>query len=76
MSGLLITASDTESGKTVLTCALIAYWQQYCRPHRLGVIKPLQSGVGDRELYQQLFDLDQTETELNPIYYEQPLAPP
>jgi dethiobiotin synthetase len=76
MSGLLIAATDTDSGKTVLTCALIAYWQRYCQPYRLGVLKPLQSGTGDRERYQQLFELDQSLSELNPLFYKAPLAPP
>ena len=73
---LLITATDTETGKTVLTTALIAYWQTYCQSRRLGVIKPIQSGVGDRERYSQLFSLDQSSEEINPIYFEAPLAPP
>ncbi|MEL7502443.1 MAG: dethiobiotin synthase [Cyanobacteria bacterium J06554_6] len=76
MSGLLITATDTDAGKTLLTCALIAYWQRYCHAYRLGVLKPLQSGPGDRELYQRLFDLEQPNALLNPIYYDAPLAPP
>ncbi|MEL6326911.1 MAG: AAA family ATPase, partial [Cyanobacteria bacterium J06626_23] len=70
MSGLLITATDTDAGKTLLTCALIAYWQRYCHAYRLGVLKPLQSGPGDRELYQRLFDLEQPNALLNPIYYD------
>ncbi len=76
MSGLLIAATDTDAGKTVLTCALAAYWQRYCQPYQLGLIKPLQSGYGDRELYAQLFDLDYSPSLLNPIHFEAPLAPP
>ena len=76
MSGFLIAATDTDAGKTVLTCALTAYWQQYCQPHQLGLLKPLQSGPGDRELYGQLFDLPQIPALLNPIYFNAPLAPP
>lgn len=76
MSGLLIAATDTDCGKTVLTCALIAYWQQFCSSRRLGVLKPLQSGEGDRELFQRLFSLDQSLEELNPVFYRAPLAPP
>lgn len=74
--GLLIAATDTECGKTVLTCALIAYWQQYCASHRLGVLKPVQAGEGDRELFQRLFDFEQSLEELNPVFYQAPLAPP
>ena len=76
MSSLLIAATDTDCGKTVLTSALAAYWQRYCQPHRLGILKPVQAGVGDREHYLRLFDLDQSITEINPLFYEAPLAPP
>ncbi|MBD1824462.1 ATP-dependent dethiobiotin synthetase BioD [Cyanobacteria bacterium FACHB-DQ100] len=75
-NALLITGTDTDAGKTVLTTALIAYWQKYCQSRSLGVMKPLQTGVGDRELYRQLFELDQTPEELNPLHFEAPLAPP
>lgn len=76
MAALLITGTDTDSGKTVLTAALIAYWQRYCWAHRLGVCKPVQSGLGDREFYSSLFDLDQTPEQLNPLWYPTPVAPP
>ena len=76
MAALLITGTDTDSGKTVLTSALIAYWQRYCWAYRLGVCKPVQSGEGDRELYSRLFDLDQTPEQLNPLWYKAPIAPP
>ncbi|MBD1843739.1 ATP-dependent dethiobiotin synthetase BioD [Cyanobacteria bacterium FACHB-63] len=75
-NALLITGTDTDAGKTVLTTALIAYWQKYCQSRSLGVMKPLQTGVGDRELYRQLFELNQTPEELNPLHFEAPLAPP
>ncbi len=39
-------------------------------------MKPIQSGTGDRELYEHLFSLDQTLDELNPLYFEAPIAPP
>jgi dethiobiotin synthetase len=74
VNALLITATDTDAGKTVLTTALMAYWQQFCQPHRLGVLKPLQTGVGDRELYHRLFGLNAQE--VNPIHFLAPLAPP
>ncbi|MGD1900345.1 MAG: dethiobiotin synthase [Phormidesmis sp.] len=76
MSALLITGTDTDSGKTVLTSALIAYWQKYCWAYRLGVCKPVQSGVGDREHYTRLFDLEQTPEQINPLCYKTPVAPP
>ena len=39
-------------------------------------MKPLQTGVGDRELYLRLFDLDQTIEQINPLHFDAPLAPP
>lgn len=75
-NALLITGTDTDAGKTVLTTALIAYWQTYCRNRSLAVFKPVQSGIGDREHYSRLFQLNQTLEELNPVYFQAPLAPP
>ena len=60
----------------MLTAALIAYWQQYCWAYKLGLCKPVQSGVGDREFYRRLFDLKQTDEQLNPLWYKTPIAPP
>lgn len=74
MNALLIAGTDTDAGKTVLTTALIAYWQQYCHAQTLGVMKPVQSGLGDRELYAQLFSLDPNE--VTPLHFQAPLAPP
>jgi dethiobiotin synthetase len=76
MNALLITGTDTEIGKTVLTTALAAYWQKYCAARSLGIMKPIQSGVGDRELYTELFSLNQSPTEITPLYFQAPLAPP
>lgn len=73
---LLITGTDTETGKTVLTTALAAYWQKYQPDRRLGIMKPIQAGLGDRELYNQLFSLEQSLEEITPLYFQAPLAPP
>lgn len=75
MNALLITGTDTETGKTVLTSALAAYWQKYISLS-LGIMKPIQAGSGDRELYLQLFTLNQSIDEINPLYFDAPLAPP
>ncbi|MBE9207939.1 ATP-dependent dethiobiotin synthetase BioD [Nostoc sp. LEGE 06077] len=76
MNTLLITGTDTEAGKTVLTTALAAYWQK-CYPQRhWGIMKPIQSGIGDREWYQNLFNLEQSPAEITPLYFQAPLAPP
>lgn len=76
LNTLLITGTDTDAGKTVLTTALAAYWQKYYPQRRLGIMKPIQSGVGDREWYQKLFLLEQTAEEITPLYFKAPLAPP
>jgi dethiobiotin synthetase len=76
MNALFIAATDTDAGKTVLTSALAAYWLQHFPNQTLGVMKPFQTGVGDRELYLRLFDLPQTPEELNPVHFQAPLAPP
>ena len=76
MNALLITGTDTEIGKTVLTSALAAYWQTYQGSRSLGIMKPIQSGRGDRELYNQLFSLKQSMEEITPLYFEASLAAP
>ncbi|MEI6441551.1 MAG: dethiobiotin synthase [Nostocales cyanobacterium ELA583] len=76
MNTLLITGTDTDAGKTVVTAALAAYWQKYYPQRSLGIMKPIQSGVGDRELYQTLFNLEQSAEEITPMYFQAPLAPP
>lgn len=73
---LFIAGTDTEIGKTVLTTALAAYLQKYRPQQRLGIMKPIQSGIGDREIYQKLFSLEQSESEITPLYFQAPLAPP
>ena len=76
MNTLLITGTDTDAGKTVVTAAIAAYWQKYYPQRSLGIMKPIQSGVGDRELYQTLFNLEQSPEEITPMYFQAPLAPP
>lgn len=76
MNALLITGTDTEVGKTVLTTALAAYLQYHYSGRSLGMMKPIQAGIGDRELYTQLFSLAQSPAEITPLYFAAPLAPP
>ncbi|MEC4803914.1 MAG: dethiobiotin synthase [Jaaginema sp. PMC 1079.18] len=73
---LLIAGTDTEVGKTVLTTAFIAYWQTHRNLADLGVMKLMQAGEGDSELYQKLFDLQQPPETLVPLYFQTPVAPP
>ncbi|PNW61731.1 UNVERIFIED_CONTAM: dethiobiotin synthase [Euhalothece sp. KZN 001] len=77
MKTLLITGTDTEIGKTVVTLSLIAYWQKYRLLEQLGVMKLIQTGSpGDSGLYQELFPLNQPAELLNPVSYPTPIAPP
>ncbi|MDY6803857.1 MAG: dethiobiotin synthase [Cyanobacteriota bacterium] len=76
MKELLIAGTDTDAGKTVLTIALASYWQTYFPKRSLGIFKPIQTGTGDRELYSQLFSLQQSLDEITPLWYEAPVAPP
>ncbi len=74
---LLITGTDTEVGKTWVTSALFAYFQAQIPKLKVALFKPLQSGVmGDREHYCELFDLTQSPTEVCPLAFQAPLAPP
>lgn len=75
-NAVLITGTDTEVGKTILTSALTAYWLKHYAKRTLGLMKPVQSGIGDFERYTQLFDLDQSPETLCPQRFAAPLAPP
>ncbi|MEO1296882.1 MAG: dethiobiotin synthase [Cyanobacteria bacterium J06636_16] len=75
-NGLLITGTDTEVGKTVVTSALTAYWLQHFPKASLGLMKVVQSGLGDFEQYQRLFNLDQDPETIAPQRFSAPLAPP
>ncbi|MBD2427755.1 dethiobiotin synthase [Phormidium sp. FACHB-1136] len=76
LNALLIAGTDTEVGKTVVTSALLAYWRKYYPQQSVGILKPLQSGLGDRELYQRLFFPELSLDAIAPQSFEAPLAPP
>jgi dethiobiotin synthetase len=76
MSTLLIAGTDTNVGKTYLTLCLTAYWQTYRFCSSLGLMKLMQTGAGDREIYQELFREVNSLTIVNPVYYSTPVAPP
>jgi dethiobiotin synthetase len=76
LNTLLITATEPQVGKTVLTAALAAYWQTYCLSQKLAILKPIQTGGGDRQLFTQLFALDQSLDEISPLHFDAPFAPP
>lgn len=73
---LLVAATDTEVGKTLLTAALAAYCQTHYPHLSLGLLKLIQCGRGDRELYQQLFSANPKIQVEAPLYFEAPVAPP
>ena len=76
MPSIFVVGTDTDAGKTMLITALFAYCQKYAPNRSVALLKPIQSGSGDRELYQRLFKLSQTIDEINPLYFTAPLAPP
>ena len=82
MNSLLITGTDTEVGKTFVTISLVAYWQRYQlgqqldSANSLGLLKLIQTGQGDQEIYEGLFtDLDLIEVG-SAVCLKTPLAPP
>ena len=76
MPALLVAGTDTGVGKTVLATALAAYWYRYCGDRALGLLKLMQTGVGDRELYAQLFDRAPQIQLAASVTFETPAAPP
>ena len=72
MKTLLITGTDTDTGKTIITASLRAYYQNYFPNLNVGLMKLLQTGAeGDRQFYQQLFP-----DVIVPLCFSLPLAPP
>lgn len=72
MNTLLIASTDTDAGKTIITTALRAYYQQYFPKVKTGLMKLLQTGIeGDAEFYQRFFD-----DVITPLRFDTPLAPP
>ena len=76
MKTLFIVGTDTEVGKTVLTTAIAAYYQVYYPQQSLGILKLLQTGVGDREHYQQMFGSSSSIEVVAPLVFSTPVAPP
>lgn len=80
--GLFITATDTEIGKTAITCAIAAGLRQ--RGLRVGVCKPISAGCRwereqwvneDAEALAHFADCRRPLTTINPVRYREPLAP-
>ncbi|ELS04717.1 dethiobiotin synthase [Xenococcus sp. PCC 7305] len=84
-NSLLITGTDTNVGKTFVTTALVYYVQKYLPDRSLGLLKLMQTGTGDRELYEKLFgNLEPADNPkqknsikiATPLHFQAPLAPP
>ncbi len=86
MSGVFVTATDTEAGKTVVSCAMAAYLRS--QGLRVGVMKPVASGaelktVSGKKTWvsQDALSLQSAAAStdpidrINPVLYRQPLAP-
>lgn len=82
MTALLIAGTDTDVGKTFVTIAFAAYWQEYLlnqdskHDSLLSIFKLIQTGTGDGELYQQLFATTPEIEVVVPLRFETPVAPP
>lgn len=74
MTSLFITGTDTDAGKTIITTALVAYFREYFPEKSVGLMKLLQTGIGDREWYGQIFP-ENVEI-VTPLHFTAPLAPP
>jgi dethiobiotin synthetase len=76
MKALLIVGTDTDVGKTVLTTILTAYWLHQKPGKSLGLMKLIQTGIGDSDRYQELFG-DRSSLEIvAPLSFDTPVAPP
>jgi dethiobiotin synthetase len=79
VNGLFVTGTDTAVGKTVLTAGITAALR--ARGHRVGVVKPIQSGAlagdpdGDAMLLKRWTGVAETASELAPYSFAAPLAP-
>lgn len=82
--GLFITGTDTDVGKTVVTCAIAAAMRERHRRMTLGVLKPFATGCRrdreglvnqDAEALAHFADCRLPLDVINPIRYRLPVAP-
>ncbi|MEM1108044.1 MAG: dethiobiotin synthase [Planctomycetota bacterium] len=82
--GLFVTGTDTEVGKTVVSCAIAAAIREQHRRTRLGVLKPFASGCRqdrdglvneDAEALAHFADCRLPMDVVNPIRFRTPVAP-
>ena len=73
---LLIAGTNTDVGKTFVTVSLVFYQQKYQKTNSTGLLKLMQTGKGDRELYEELFADSESIEVVTPLQFKAPLAPP
>jgi dethiobiotin synthetase len=73
MRGFFVTGTDTGVGKTVVTAALALALK--ARGADVGVIKPVQTGVGDAGALKAWVGLEEELDEIAPFSFAAPLAP-
>ena len=72
MRTFIITGTDTDTGKTIITASLAAYYQKYFPNFEIGLMKLLQTGKeGDEQFYQRFFA-----NPIVPLSFSTPVAPP
>jgi dethiobiotin synthetase len=75
-NSLLVAGTNTNVGKTFVTTSLVSYYGKYQGTKSLGLLKLMQTGSGDRELYEELFASEALVTIVTPLQFTAPLAPP
>jgi dethiobiotin synthetase len=75
-NSLLVVGTNTNVGKTFVTTSLVSYQRKYQPTKSLGLLKLMQTGTGDRELYEELFVSENLITIATPLQFTAPLAPP
>ena len=73
---LLIVGTNTDVGKTFVMISLVFYQQKYRKNNSTGLLKLMQTGIGDRELYEELFADSESIEVVTPLQFKAPLAPP
>jgi dethiobiotin synthetase len=76
MTTILVAGTDTDVGKTWVTTALLAYLLKSRPRESFGVMKLMQTGIGDDEHYQSLFQENPRIETVTPLRFAAPLAPP
>ena len=70
---IFVTATDTEVGKTVLSCALGLALKK--KGIDVGIMKPLQCSGDDTDFLIKALELKDEKDLVNPYYAKEPLSP-